>query len=259
MENALFDQLRKKYLLRQAIFFLAVMVILYALVYYPLYLQLSTNVAWSGSLLLFFLTEFVEPLLSYVFYWGIFAFVLYVCVHFSLRDGIPFWIAYAVGAILRYVIQIIVYLTMMGAASLGENFSFFDFLFSVGVDLLFMVVIVFVVWRMQNPNPQKNLPPLTDGISFSGFFERNNRFLRLVLFAALLPAAARLLSRIYYDIYWIVGMGEAVQTIGEVFLMITYYVADCISGGIGYLGMALAVSAFRVSEARAKIKFDEPF
>lgn len=258
METALFEQLRKKSLLHRMLLFSVIMVVLYALVYFPLYLYFSSDIAWSGSVLLFLLTELAEPILNYVFYWGAFAFVLYVCVRFSLRDGLPFWIVYAAGVILRYVVQMIVYLAMMGSASWGENFYPLDFLFSVGTDLLLMGAVVFAVWLLQRPKRDPEVPSLAEGLSFSGFFERKNRFLRLTLFAAVLPSAMRLLTRVYYDIYWIVLMGDAVRSVGEVFLMVTYYVADCLSGGIGYLGMVLVLSSFRVSEARTKLKFDEP-
>ena len=249
---SLFNQMQKKRFLNRYLLFLGAVVLFHSVIYYPVYLFLASDVAWKSSILYFLWTEIAEPLSVYLFFWGSFAFLIYA----GIREGngraaIPYLIVYAVGSVLRYALQNVCYIFMMGLASWKVYFSFWDILWNILLDLaimgcVFALLLVFLKRMRREGDAREICLPVT------GFFNLKNLLIRLSLSAAAFPSLARILPRAYYDIFG----GNVPSGVAEIFLMITYYATDVLTALLGHIVIVMMISAFHVSDVRSRMRFD---
>jgi hypothetical protein len=85
-----------------------------------------------------------------------------------------------------------------------------------------------------------------------GLFNLKNLLSKLCFFAALIPSGVKLLSRLYYDIFfW--GLPQDAE---EWILVITYYIGDIAMLLIGYFVLLYLMQAFWGAENKRKIDFE---
>ncbi len=254
---SLFDQMRKAKLLKQYMLFLSAIILFHSVIYYPLYLYLDTNVLWRNSIYFLLLTEIAEPLAGYFFFWISFAYLIYVGVRFSYRSALPFVGVYCVGVVLKYTLQNICFIIMMGYPRWTNSVRIPELLFSVAMDLLvvgFAMLFLFLIFKKREKGNEKK-DVLNGYMPFSGFFQLSNPMQKAAFLTALLPSAARLFSRAYYDIRLI--LAERIpDSAPEIFLVITYYLTDCLTALVGCLVVTMMLSYFRQLELKAKIDYE---
>ena len=252
MTISLFDSIRQKQLWKKYLIFFSAVVIFSSLVYYPIYIHLNANILWSGSLLLFFWMEIVEPLVYYLTFWGSFAFLLYSASRYSLRGSTRILIVYALGTVLRYALQNVVFIFIMGLNEWEIVFHPLDVLFNIILDLFIMGAAVLAVSLWKKRTSHECFP-------ISKFFDLKNSMLKTALIISLFPTVLRLLSRLLYDIDLIFLKGIPVAGVGEALLIMTYYIAEGISFLVGYLVIFMLLSSFYLSDERARLKFENEF
>ena len=263
MENALFDRARLKRLKRQFLIFLIACVVFIAAVYTPVYLLLSSNVLWRNSIFLLLWMELLEPLMNFVFYWGSFAFLVYMYLRFGKKQIKPFVLIYAVAVTARYFITLIVNFLLMAFPGwdvlLGEELP--SALFTIVMDGLQMLGVLLIAEYccrrplMSSKTYQKGAEGeemMADLFPIKTLFNLKDPLSRLCFFAALIPAGIKLLSRLYYDIFFWGLPTDA----GEWILVATYYVGDVATLFIGYFVLLYLLQTLYADEAKRRIDFE---
>ena len=263
MQNLLFDELCIKRIKKQFLIFAVACVTLVSVIYTPMYLLLSSNVLWRGSVLLFLLTELVEPLIDFSFYWGSFAFLIYAYLRFGKKQIKDFLIIYAVAVMARYFVTMLVGYILMSFPDAktfwGEEFL--SVLFSIGMDALQMLGVLLLTeffcrrsWLQgsissTNSGSEKTI---ADCFPIEGLFRFQNPLARLCFFSALIPTGLKILSRIYFDIFfWGLPTDAA-----EWLLLITYYIGDIATLFIGYFVLLYLLQMFHADETKRRVEFE---
>ena len=86
MQNLLFDELCIKRFKKSFLIFAIACAGFISAIYTPVYLFLSTNVLWDSSIVLFLWTELIGPVMDFSFYWGSFAFLIYIYLRFGKKQ-----------------------------------------------------------------------------------------------------------------------------------------------------------------------------
>lgn len=261
MRPLIFSELCIKRAKKSFLIFSVICVSLVSVIYTPIYLLLSSNVLWRGSILLFVLTEFIEPLIDFSFYWGSFVFLIYMYLRFERRNIKDFAIIYAAAAALRYLLTMFVGFLVMSFPN-AETFLSEEVpsaVFSIGMDLLqavgVLILAEFVCLRPMLPKvclgEDEREELVANCFPIINFFNFKTPICKLCFFSSLIPSGLKLISRIYYDIEW--GMPT---DISEWLLMATYYVADLASIVIGHLVLLYLLQLFYTEETKKRIAFE---
>ncbi len=263
MQNLLFDELCIKRARKHFLIFAIACVGFISAIYTPVYLLLSSNVLWRGSVVLFLWTELMGPLMDFAFYWGSFAFLIYNYLRFGKKQIKPFAIIYAAAIAARYIITMTVNFALMSFPGwdvlFGEELP--SALFTIGMDALQMLgVLLLAEFCCRRPLMSAKVyrkgaegeEMMADCFPISGLFDLKQPLPKLCFFAALIPSGIKLLSRLYYDIFfW--GLP---QDASEWLLVITYYIGDIASFLIGYFVLLYLLQSFYTAETKRRIEFD---
>jgi len=253
---SLLDQMRKTRLLRQYLLFFSAVILFHSVIYYPVYLLLASDVIWKSSIVFFLWTEIAEPLSVYLFFWGSFAYMIYAGARYGTRATPPYLIAFAIGSVLRYALQNVCYILIMGLATWQHTFAPLEILWNVLLDLAIMAVVYLIFLLFNRETKGNGKDGLGRSLPLNGFFDFQNALARLSLFAAAIPSLARLITRAYYDIRLILVQGYAPSGGAEILLMITYYFSDILTAILGYLLIVMMLSGFYLSDVKAQMRFD---
>lgn len=263
MQNLLFDELCIKRLQKAFLIFTVVCVACVSVVYTPIYLLLSSNVLWRNSVLLFLLTELIGPLVDLVFYWGSFAFLIYIYLRFGKKQIKNFAIIYAASAASRYLLSMIANYVLMSFSG-WDTFLKSDLpelLFSSAMDCLQMVgVLLLAEFCCHRPltaakkytKGAEGEEMIAEALPVQKLFAIKQPLQKLCFFAALIPAGIKLLSRLYYDIFFWGLPTDA----SEWLLLATYYVGDVATLFVGHLVLLYLLQTFYTSETKRKIEFE---
>lgn len=253
---SLFEQLRQKQLLRRYLLFFSAVIVFHSVIYYPVYLFLASDVVWKSSIVFFLWTEIAEPLSVYLFFWGSFAYLIYAGLRYSVRATVPYLIVYSIGSVLRYALQNVCFIIMMGFPSWQRSFSPVEILWNILLDLLIMGCVYGLFLLHRARMEEKGRIEMESWFPIDGFFRFQSVLVRLSLLSAAIPSIARLVTRAYYDIRTIAFEGFAPAGAAEIFLMVTYYVTDILTALLGHLLILVMFSAFHVSDVKAQMRFD---
>ena len=263
MQNILFDELCIKRIKKYFLIFAIACVGVMSVVYTPIYLLISSNVLWSGTALLFLLTEVVGPIIDYTFYLGSFAFLIYVYLRFGKRQIKWFSLIYAVAAVTRYLFTMLVNFVLMSFPTREEILynDLSNLLLGTVMDCLQILgVLLLAEFCCRRPMMSiKTYAKATQGeemvadcFPIEGFINFKKPISKLCFFAALIPAGLKMLSRLYYDIFvW--GLPQEIE---EWLLVSTYYVGDIASFFIGYFALLYVLQLFYTDETKRRIDFE---
>ena len=263
MQNLLFDELCIKRLKKQFLIFAIACVAVVSVIYTPVYLLLSSNVVWRGSVLLFLMTELIEPLIDFSFYWGSFAFLIYIYLRFGKTQIRRFAIVYAVAALARYFLTMLAGYVLMSFPDAKTFWSedFTSVLFGICMDALQMIGVLLLA-ELCCRRPMMNAKKYSHGAEgeeliadcfpIEGLLNIKKSLPKLCFFSALIPAGLKLLSRLYYDIFfWGLPTDAA-----EWLLLATYYVGDIATLLVGYLVLLYLLQTFYTAECKRRIEFE---
>lgn len=263
MQNLLFDELCIKRLKKSFLIFAIACVGFISVIYTPVYLLLASNVLWRGSLLLFLWTELMGPLVDFSFYWGSFAFLIYIYLRFGKKQIKYFAIVAALSIAARYVITLIVNFALMsfpGWEMIWQE-ELPSALFGILMDALQMLgVLLLAEFCCRRPLMQAKAytkgsegeEMIGDCLPITSFFNIKQPLNKLCFFAALIPAGIKLLSRLYYDIFFWGLPTDA----SEWLLVVTYYIGDVASFLVGYFVLLYLLQTIFANETKRKIEFE---
>lgn len=245
MVASLFDESRYQRLRKNFLIFLISCMAFSTFIYMPVYWLLYSDVRWSDSAVLLMWNELVEPLMNYTFYLGSFAFVIHAAARFGTASAAPFCGFYGGAAFLRYVTNLFSYMWIMGAIHVSGfmTYDLPDMLFSTAIDLLQMGIAFWIAHACTKKNKYVAVERIT---------ALNNPSLRAAAWISVIPACTQLLSRFYYDMQLIFTFHWKVDGMGEVLLMVSYYLTDLLAVPVGFLAMALVLRRMGRSETRAR-------
>lgn len=254
---SLFDQMRKKRLLRRYMLFLSAVIVFHSVIYYPIYLMLASDVVWKNSIFFFLWTEIAEPLAAYLFFWGSFAYLIYAGVRFSRRATGAYLAVYLSGTVLRYALQNVCFMIMMGFPAWKRSLNLAQLLLSLLLDMLVMGVVYAIFLLLLRYLERQGKAPYSECLPLGGFFELKNPLIKVLAVSALIPEIARIITRAYYDIRMILFEQISPSGPAEILLMVTYYLTDILTALLGYLVIFVMVSSFHLSDFKAKMRFEE--
>ena len=233
MQNLLFDELCIKHARKQFLIFAIACVAFLSAIYTPIYLLLSNNVLWRNSIVLFLLTELVGPLTDFAFYWGSFAFLIYIYLRFGKKEIKDFAIIYVAASMARYLLSMIASFILMSFPGWNSLFEadLPELLFSTAMDCLQMLgVLLLAEYCCRRPLMRTKAyakgmigeQMMADCLPVQKLFDLKKPISKLCFFASLIPAGIKVLSRLYYDIFfWGLPQDGA-----EWLLLATYYIGD---------------------------------
>lgn len=264
MQNLLFDELCFKRLKKYFLIFAGACVVLISAIYTPIYLLLSSDALWQNSVVLFLWTELVKPLVDFSFYWGSFAFLIYILLRLGKKKIVFFALIYALTAVARYLFTMFVSFSMMAFPEWemlwdvevpGVIFSsVMDCLQMIGILLLTQFCCHRPLMLTKISSKGAGEEDLTsDCFPVEGLFQLKKPLPRLCFLSASIPAGLKLLSRLYYDIIvW--GLP---QDITDLLLVITYYIGDIAMWFIGYFVLLYVLQLFFIKETERRIQFEK--
>ena len=263
MQNLLFDELCIKRTKKQFLIFAIACVGFISVIYTPIYLLLSSDVLWRNSIILFLWTEVMGPLSDFAFYWGSFAFLIYIYLRFGKGQSKPFLIIYGAAVVARYLITLIVNFSLMSFPGWDVLFGeeLLSALFTIAMDALQMLgVLLLTEFCCLRPllgtkaysKEKMGEEMMADFFPIEGLFNLKKPLPKLCFFASLIPAGIKVLSRLYYDIFfWGLPQDGA-----EWLLMVTYYIGDIATLFIGYFVLLYILQTFYTAETKRRIDFE---
>ena len=263
MPNLLFDELCIKRLKKQFLIFAIACAAFISAVYTPVYLLLSSNALWDDSIVLFVWTELIGPIMDFSFYWGSFIFLIYIYLRFGKKQIRYFAIVYVSTVVARYLFTMFVSFSIMSFPGWGTFLEeeLWGALFSIVLDSLQMFGVLLLAEYccrlplMRTKKYSKGLEGqemIADCLPAEDVFNIKKPFPKLCFFAALIPSGLKLLTRLYYDIFF-VGLP---YDITDWLLMATYYIGDVSSFLIGYFVLLYLLQVFYTDETKRRIEFE---
>ncbi len=249
MELSMFDRSRLRVLLRRFTVWGAVLILLQGAVCNPLYLYLSSDIMWRGTVWVQGL-ELLMTLLNYLFYWVSSATVIFAAVRFSRSAALRFVGVYAVLAVLHYPISSVCGYAVMGFPRASEFVSgqLGGLLFSTVMDLVQMGLLLLSFRFLGREKLYAVCLP------FSRLLPKGNPVQGAALLGGVIPAAIRFLFRMYYDIFFY----GAPMGAGDLLVMLVYYLSDLFCILLGYFAILLLLNRFAREESRARAEFEAP-
>ena len=266
MQNLLFDELCIKRKKQQFLIFAIACVAALSIVYMPIYLLLYSNVLWRNSILLFLMSEFIKPLIDFSFYWGSFAFLIYMHLRFGKKEIRYFAIICSVAVVARYLFSTLAGYLIMSFPT-GQVFWLEEvpsMLVGSIMDLLQMLgALLLAEFCCRRPmlntkaysKGKEGQEMLADCFPIEGLFNFKNQLAKVCLLAAAIPAGVMMLTRLYYDIYSIITFGFPTE-LAEWLLIATYYIGDVASCLIGYFVLLYLLQTFYTKEMQRRTDFE---
>lgn len=237
----------------------------YAAVCTPLYLLFSSNILFEDSVLPL-LWDVLMGACNYLFYWGSFAFLLFLGARYSLRQCKAFFAVYAGAVLFRYTANLLASFLVMGFPT-WSTFASSDLpylLFDVVMDLVLMSLAVLAFHLIVDQTPLNiaangslmqaeedvDCPRLQLWCDAQKLYDKSNALHRTAVWMGLIPAGLKMITRIIYDISY----GAPTDGV-DLMWMIVYYVIDILCAVVGYLVILFLLnhllSRFYDGEARA--------
>ena len=239
--------------------------LLYSAVCMPIFIWAPSDILLSEGI---FLTiwQMVSTVVNCIYYWIAFAYMLYFVSRFTVANCKSFFAIFIASSFALYAVSLLSSGLLVGFEDFTLN-DVWDILMYVAFDAIQMAIVTLIAWALlrhlqarsmrvylfeltKNPNATVTMP---QWLPFDRFFDRKNELMRASLFAAIIPAAGRLLSRLYYDIFF---FGSPVG-VADTIWMIFYYLADIALFFIGYLFIVLWLNRVDLCEDRRRAAYEK--
>ena len=237
---------------------LSTIAVFYAVVCTPIFHVISSDPLLTETVYPLLL-DFSMQFLNFLCYWCAFSYVIYAFFRFGFDRGYAFPLLYAVVVLIRYPINLASGFCMMGLPTVSDFLSNYlpYLLIDIVLDLLWMLILLLVLRTVHKKQPyvqrSRRGGVLFANVPFSGMFQLKNPVQRTALWAALIPAAVQLLSRVVFDVAW-----GAPSGLTDLLWMITYYALDSAYALIGFFVIVLWINHFYFSEEKARMEYEQP-
>lgn len=267
MKLSVYEQCRKKRLTLQYAIIGFAIVLLYSAVCQPVFIWAKNDIIIRDSMFPV-IWEMLSNIVNYLFYCVSFVYMLYLASRFTLRACKPFFAIYASASAVMYAVSLLsaVILKEISALGLGD---LLDILMYVGFDALQMAIASFIAWKLLHGKQERAMraylfalskdpnaePVVQQWLPFASLFDLKNELMRTAFFAAMIPAAWRILGRLYYDIFF---WGLPVN-LTDALWMVFYYLADVALFFLGYLLIVLLLNRIDSKEDRRQRAYQSAF
>ena len=257
MKLSLFEIARYRHLKKIFIFCLAVVILPYAAICTPIYHVINSNILLYNSPFSLLL-DLLMDLLSQLYYWGAFAILIYMAFRLGLSHTRSLIGLFACAVLVRYVTNLIAGYITVGfptAAEFYEN-DFWPMLFDIALDLVLIGILYLILRSLLTRCKLRENTLIQSVFPLKKIFTLQNPVQKATLFAAILPAAARILSRIIFDIF----IGPPAN-LSDLITIVIYYMLDLLGIVIGILVITMILNRLYLKEMLAKAEdcsvFDE--
>lgn len=262
MTLSLFDACRKRRLTQLFSIVIFSVALFYAAVCMPVYWLASSNILLLESAF-FIIWDGVATIVSYLFYWTAFAFMLYFASRFTLKNSKALLGVYLGASTFLYGSTLISYCLVNGFSDFAVK-DLLDILIYVSIDAVIMALAVLIAWRIlkpmqdrakrtylqqlsQDPDAELKMPKW---LPFVRLFDFKNELMRCAFFASSVSAGYHIISRIGYDIFF----GAPGNTV-DLLWMIFAYVSEIVALFVGYFVMLLILNQLDMKEEEKQINY----
>lgn len=248
MKLTLFEQIQYRQLKKMFAFWLLIIAVPYAAVCTPIYHMINSNVLLSGSLPSLLL-DFLMDLLNQLFYWGAFAVLIYTACRHGIEQCNWFVGIYSAIVLFRYIANLLAGYIMVGFPKLSDFFKndFGSLVFDTVLDILLLGIVFWILRSMLSKSKGRGEPLMQSVFPLKRIFTIGNPVQKSVFFAAVLPAAVRVLSRIIFDLFY-----GAPTDLLDLLWMTTYYLLDLLGIVIGIIVITMILNRIYFKEMIAK-------
>jgi len=238
----------KKNLKKMAVLLL-IIGLLYAVVCTPLYHITNTNILFRDGIASL-LVDYLMDIMNYLYYWLIFAFLLFVGVTLGKTTLFgPYLLVIAATTVFRYFASLLSGYILNGIPTKWDVWS--DDLLYLGIDVLMdfvQIAAVFLIvysraWRMTRDPKFVPVSKLTD---------RKNPVALTAAFLAAIPAVIHLITRVIFDIW----KGYTPRSGGDLLWMILGYSSELLAFVAGYFVILLWINHLSMDAKAMKIAYD---
>ena len=244
--------------LRTTMIWMCGIVLFYAIVCTPVYLWVSSDVLLADSVFPL-IWDTLMSVCNYLFYWIALSSILYALIRYGIGECKPFFLSIGILSVLRYFTNHIAGCFVTGFQSINDFFSYYlpYILFDVAFDLVLMtivIVLMHVTFKEHlsiGAKEEERTSFLSARLPLENLFDWKNPIGKAALFAAWVPAAFKILSRLIYDFSYGAPTG-----LSDLLWMITFYVFDVLSVLIGYVVLIWLVHRSYMNDLKAKSEFE---
>jgi hypothetical protein len=258
LKELLYKENLKKMQLQRAMNWMCGIVLFYAIVCTPVFLWISSDILISATVLPL-LWETLMSVCNYLFYWIALATLLYAVIRFGIADSKRYFVSFAVLSAIRYFLNYLSARVVLGFPSVNDFFT--DDLLYILLDVVFdfalMAIAVLLIHTVvksklsYEATEQERSSFFAMYFPISSVFDINNPIAKAALYAAIVPSAFKLLSRLIYDFSY-----GAPRGLVDLLWMVSSYVLDLLALLVGYVLLVMLVSRTYQLELKIKSEFE---
>ena len=194
--------------------------------------------------------ETLMQVLTYVFYWISFAYLMYFIFAFGIGECKDFFIAYGLTVCLRYGLNQFVTSSLYGFPSVDEfvSNSLGEMVFFIVMDIIQLAIAVWIAYLVERYGVR-----LKQFMPFGKLFDFQNPLVKTAFKLAWIPAVIMLAQRFVYDLGFVKEIsGSGSAFIGIIGILI-FYLADLLCVLIGHFVILLLLNRFFMRDEKARI------
>ena len=238
----------KKYFWAVLLFFCLLPVLLNTFVLVPLYSSLESNVVYSGSAVTIII-KYVQDLFDLCAFSSSYALLIFSLLLLEKKDTKRVIIFYTVVFFSQIPLKILMNAVVYGTIGDSTQITIDVIYLSVYFVLqMLQLAVVYGFAKVDSDKYKLYVASLDNGktvdlsdrkviLPFSKFIDWYNPLLRSALKTGILILSLKLFTRIVNDVTY-----GAPSSIGEILLMIVYYVSDIVYGAVAYAIIVLTIS-----------------
>ena len=195
--------------------------------------------------------KMLSDTIDYAYYVVALIFMLYLISRYTIKNCYRFFLIFLGASAFKYLASLLSAYALDGFADFVIN-DLLDILMYACFDALQMVLAAWIAWRIlhllqeravrahyleltKNPLAEPEMP---QWLPFDSMWNFKNELMRAAFFVSFIPAAVRLIGRMYYDIFF---WGAPVNT-ADTMWMIFGYLSDAAMWFVGYLVIVLILN-----------------
>ena len=228
---------------------LLVIAAFYAAVCTPLYHITNSDILFRDGIASL-IVDYVRDIANYLFYWIIFAFLMYVGVTLGqTRLFAPYLLVVGGVVIVRYLASLLGGYFVIGIPTKWDIWR--EDLLYMCFDILFdFVQIALAFWIVYQSVPKMTCNPRF--VPITNLNDRSNSVANTAAFLALIPSVVHLITRVIYDIW----QGYIPRDGGDLLWMILGYLSEILGFVAGYFVMILIINHLHMKTKKSEMLFE---
>ena len=222
----------------------------YAVVCTPLYHITNSDILFRDGVASL-IVDYVRDIANYLFYWVIFAFLMYVGILLGRTTLVtPYLVVIGVAVVIRYIASLLSGYFVIGIPTKWDVWreDLLYLCFDVLFDFVQIAIAFLIIYR--------SVPKMTSKSCFvpiTKLTDCSNPIAVTAAFLALIPAVIHLITRVIYDIW----EGYVPRDGGDLLWMILGYLSEIIGFVAGYFVIVLIINHLHMKTKQAEIAYRE--